>query len=113
MSDNEGEYDAQGGKGNCRDLCQKALVIDTYGRPFLFMLPNHQQRYKSIVGSICTVFILSVVFIYAVYKFQLLIDKDESRIQKVLIENFFDETKYLSQSEGFNLAYGIASYKEP
>lgn len=41
MSDNDDQPDAQGGKGNCRDLFQKALVIDTYGRPFVFMLPNH------------------------------------------------------------------------
>ena len=57
----------------CQKFLQKVLVLDLYGRPFMFMLPNHQQKYKSIIGSLCTIFILSIVLVYAVYKFELLV----------------------------------------
>ena len=26
----------------CQKFLQKVLVLDLYGRPFMFMLPNHQ-----------------------------------------------------------------------
>ena len=62
----------------------KMYKFDLYGRPFMFMLPNHDQKYKSILGSMCTILVLFVVFVYAVYKVQLLSDKDESRVQRTL-----------------------------
>lgn len=90
---------------------QKVLKLDLYGRPFMFMLPNHEQRYKSIVGSLCTILVLFVVFVYAVYKVQLLSDKDESRVQRTLEENYFDYQKFVSSHHGeFNVAFALASY---
>jgi len=58
----------------CSRLANKALVLDLYGRPFMFMLPNRNQKYKSIVGSLCTVFVFTVITVYAIYKFQLLVE---------------------------------------
>ena len=98
------------GSTGCSSLTQRALIADLYGRPFLFMLPNAKQRYKSILGSMCTVFIISIVLIYAVYKYQLLIDKEESRLQKTLEENYFDETHAFSTAQGFNVAFALSSY---
>lgn len=93
---------------------QKILKFDLYGRPFMFMLPNHEQRYKSIVGSLCTILVLFIVFVYAVYKVQLLSDKDESRVQRTLEENYFDYKKSVSNKEGaFNVAFSLASYEAP
>ena len=66
-------------RGGCSSFVNKSLLADVYGRPFLFMLPNHQQKYKSIVGSVCTIFAISVVLTYAIYKYELLVDKDETR----------------------------------
>ena len=70
--------------GTCENLVDKALVIDMYGRPFYFMLPNLRQKYKSIIGSVCTIFVLAILLAYAIYKFQLLMDKGETRVSKVL-----------------------------
>ena len=77
----------------------------------MFMLPNHQQKYKSIIGSLCTIFILSIVLVYAIYKFELLVAKDESRLQTTVEESYYDETYTFSSSQGFNMAFGISSYQ--
>ena len=65
------------GGGNC---AKNIMSLDLYGRPFVFMLPNKQQRYKSVVGSLLTVINLFIVFVYAIYKVQLLSDKEDSRV---------------------------------
>ena len=60
-----------------------------------------------------TIFILFIVFVYAVYKMQLLLDKDESRVQRSIEENAFDEDYSFSSKEGFNVAFALSSYENP
>lgn len=64
------------GSHGCNKFMQKALIFDVYGRPMMFMLPNTQQRYKTIVGSLCTILTIGIVFVYAVYKLELLINRE-------------------------------------
>ena len=63
-------------KSGCGKLGEKALMIDAYGRPFEFILPNGTRRYKTLLGSILTVITVIVAFIYTIYKFQLMNDRD-------------------------------------
>ena len=74
------EHTKNNSGGNCSGIMQKLLLLDMHGRPFLFKLPNQQQKYKSIVGSLCSVTIIMIVALYAAYKIQLLVDKDEARV---------------------------------
>ena len=67
-------------KSSCSKFGEKALLIDSFGRPFEFMLPNGAKKYKSLVGSIATLVTVIIVALYAVYKWQLLIDKDQLNI---------------------------------
>ena len=96
-------------KGGCGDLLEKALVLDIYGRPFYFRLPKGRQKYKSLVGSICTIFTLSIVFAYAIYKFELLIQKEEARVQRSVEEEFYDGNFTYTREEGFNVAFALDS----
>ena len=48
-----------------------------------FMLPNRRKLYKSIVGSCCTIIIISVVFSYAVYKLQLFAEREDTSLQVI------------------------------
>ena len=63
-------------KSNCSKVSEKALIIDSFGRPFEFMLPNGSKKYRSLLGSVLTLIIVLVVALYAVYKLQLLIEHD-------------------------------------
>ena len=53
------------------------------------------------------------MLIYAIYKVQLLIDKDESRVQKTLEEQYYDQDdSFSSTMQGFNVAFAISSYAD-
>ena len=71
---------SQNSKSSCRKLKEKALIVDSFGKPFTFLLPDGQKMYRSLLGALLTVFILIVVFFYALYKLQLLIDKEEATV---------------------------------
>ena len=69
-----------GGKSSCGKVIEKALIIDAFGRPFYFILPNGAKEYKSLIGSIMTLMTIITVALYAVYKWQLLLDKEETSL---------------------------------
>ena len=88
---------------------QKALIFDVYGRQVRFMLPNNQQRYKSIVGSCCTIFILGIVFIYAAYKFNLLINLEQNSFSIIQDLNWYDPDgiAFTSEEDHLKIAFGF------
>ena len=53
-----------------------------------------------------------MVLVYAVYKLELLMSKDESRIQITINKSYFAETHSFSSKQGFNVAFGISSYAD-
>lgn len=67
------------------------------------MLPNGQKRYKSLSGAIFTTIAFIVVSLYAVYKWQLLVEQNQSLIQTKTIQNFFadKDDKSFGQKDGF------------
>ena len=67
-------------KSGCSKVGEKALIIDSFGRPFEFLLPNGAKKYKSLVGSIMTLFTIIVVAVYSIYRWQLLIDKEQINV---------------------------------
>ena len=90
----------------------KAMNLDMYGRPFLFKLPNEQQKYKSIFGSVCSVGIVIVISLYAIYKWQIMIAKDETIVQRTLETDYHNDGFKFSSSQGFNIAFGLSSSVE-
>ena len=66
-------------KNGCGNVLEKALILDVFGQPINLMLPNNEQCYKSIIGSFCTIFIASLVLVYASLKVDLLLNRKQSR----------------------------------
>ena len=101
----------QNKKSSCSKVKEKALIIDSFGKPFTFLLPDGQKMYRSLLGAILTVVIFWVVSFYAIYKWQLLIDKDEARITLTVEEDYFTENDSVinRNDDGFNIAFGIFS----
>ena len=95
-------------KSSCSKVGEKALVIDSFGRPFEFMLPNGSKKYRSLVGSIMTLVTVMIVAVYSSYKWQLLIDKEQVTNSQSIDERHFDSSNSILDLEsGFNLAVGI------
>ena len=61
------------GRSSCGKVVQKAIIIDSFSKPFRFMLPGGSKEYKSLIGAIFTVITVITVLTYAVYKWQLLL----------------------------------------
>ena len=55
---------------------------------------------------------MSMVLIYSVYKLELLMSKDESRVQITIQESYYNETHSFSSNQGFNMAFGISSFSD-
>ena len=97
-------------KSSCTKVKEKALMVDSFGKPFSFMLPNGQKMYRSLVGAVLTVIIIVSILLYALYKWQLLIDKDEAQISLTIEESYYrsNESSF-TRAGGFHLAVGILS----
>ena len=65
--------------------------------------------YKSLLGAILTVIIFTVVSFYALYKWQLLIGKEEARTIIEIEEDYFRANNSFidNKEDGFNIAVGM------
>ena len=100
-------------RSGCANLSQEALKIDSFGRPFEFMLPNGSKRYKTLSGSILTVVLALLVTLYTAYKLELLLNNDQVLLMVTTEESFYDDTSaggtISSTEDGFNVAVGMFS----
>ena len=89
-------------KSSCSKFGEKALIIDSFGKPFTFLLPDGQKMYRSLLGAIFTLFIIVTMSFYAVYKWQLLTGKEEATISTIIEDGYFDNNNStISTSDGF------------
>ena len=96
------------GKSSCGKVAQKAIIIDSFAKPFRFMLPGGTKEYKSLIGAIFTLITTFTVLGYAVYKWQLLLEKDDTVLAQTIIEDHFIETdRAFGSEEGFQIAFGL------
>ena len=93
--------------GSCSSFKTKLLIFDSFGRPFVFMLPNGQKMYKSLIGALLTVCAITFVAFYAVYKWDVLVSQEETAVQVTVEENV--NTEPFTSNDGFHLAIGISS----
>ena len=64
--------------------------------------------YKSLVGTLMTVFALTTVTSYAVYKWDILTSRSQSSIMTTTEESYFtDKETSLSIDDGFKLAFAL------
>ena len=55
--------------------------------------------------------ILSVVLVYAVYKFELLIGKEQSSLFRTTEEDYYDESYKFTSEDGFKVAFALSSFQ--
>ena len=64
--------------------------------------------YKSLVGTIMTIFAFATVTTYAVYKWDILTSRSQSSIMTTIEESYFaDKETSLSRDDGFKLAFAL------
>lgn len=103
------------GKSGCSKVREKALVIDLFGEPFQFYLPNQRRRYTSLVGAIMTLITVIAVGLYAVYKWQVLFSLEETRIQPEVKSDYFTNEQpnsTFTAEDGLQIAAGFYSVSD-
>ena len=70
----------QEGDFSCGSFEQKILAIDLFKQPFSFLMPDHRENYRSIMGSLLSVLTFTLVLGYAAYKFIDLIEYNDYKL---------------------------------
>ena len=66
------------------------LAIDLFDQPFYFMMPDHRDRYRTILGSCLSVMTFILILMYGSYKMVDLLDYKDFNVYKFEKENFYD-----------------------
>ena len=94
----------------CDGVQKKALNLDIYRTPFLFKLPDNKERYRTFLGAILSVLTIIAVLAYGGYKFLVLFDYADYKVQAAVSENFYDLMDSFESPKGFNIAAGVTRY---
>ena len=70
------------------DLRRRFLTIDLYRRPFQFNMPE-SPSYRTIIGSILSLFTVAIILFYASYKAIQLKDMKDYTVNKATHEYFY------------------------
>ena len=70
-------------------------------------MPDHEPRYRSLVGAFFSLFTLVLVISYASYKFIDLMEFNDYKLQEAEQENFFKAEEPLTELSGFSIAAAI------
>ena len=106
----EKEHRLQEGEFSCGNLKQKALALDLFDQPFYFMMPDHRDRYRTILGSILSISTFIMILGYGLYKITDLIEYKEFKLLKFEKENFYDMREPFTNKEGLMIAAAITDY---
>ena len=94
----------------CDALYQKTLWFDMYQTPFQLLLPDHNENYRTFVGSILSLLTMTILLAYMIYKAQILFELDDYSLEKAYEENFFPSDEAFSQKDGFYIAAALTNY---
>ena len=98
------------GDFSCGSLEQKILMFDLYEKPFNFLMPDHRDRYRTILGSFLSILTFVLVLAYAGYKFGNLVSYKDYKLMKFEQENFYSMREPFTSEHGFMLAAGVSEY---
>ena len=98
------------GDFTCGNLKQKVLAIDLFDQPFYFMMPDHRDRYRTILGAFLSVITFTLILGYGMYKITDLIDYKDFKLLKFEKENFYDMREPFTNKDGLMIAAAITGY---
>ena len=67
------------------------LRADLYKQPFRFLLPDRQDRYRTFIGSLLSIFTFTVLTLFALYRIITMLSMEDYKIQVHELENYYDQ----------------------
>ena len=74
----------------CDKFQNSLLSLDIYRKDFNFLLPDKQTRYRTLFGSLLSIFTLVTMLTYFSMKLNVLLKRDDYGVQILEQENFFE-----------------------
>ena len=71
------------GKSSCGKFKEKALVIDSFGTHFTFMLPNGQKKYNTFFGCCFTLLYFAILGAFIFFVTMGLIELDKNMMTRI------------------------------
>ena len=98
------------GDFSCGNLKQKVLAIDLFDQPFYFMMPDHRDRYRTILGAVLTIITFILILGYGLFKITDLLEYKDFKLLKFEKENFYDMREPFTNKDGLMVAAAITGY---
>ena len=87
------------------------MKIDLFAQPFRLLLPDREDKYRSILGAVFSLGTLIILIGYALYKIQELTVNLDYSIQIHEKKLFYDPADELTfENDGFMIAAAITDY---
>ena len=85
------------------------LRFDLYREPFRLLLPDGRPDYRTLAGAFLSLVTIFIVIAFGSYKVQLLLGRDDFKIQRHVEEFLFDQTEQFDISQGFAIAAALTN----
>ena len=74
----------------CESVAQNSLSLDLYRTPFLFLLPDSKEQYRSFLGTALSLLTYGLLFGFMSYRITVLMLLEEYKITHSIQEDHFD-----------------------
>lgn len=91
---------------------QRLLILDIYKEPIRLVLPDGKGLYRTSCGAILTLFTITVLVAYAVFKIEDLIDIKDYAVQETSRFEFFKNSAQFGYDDGFAFAAGLSKWDD-
>ena len=89
------------------------LAIDAFGHKFSFRILGKFTSYKTITGFCLTLLMIIALVPFAVYKYNVMLNYQDSNILTIHNPDYFNETYEVSTSKhNFNVAFALVGWGE-
>ena len=95
----------------CTSFQRRLLTLDMYRRPFLLLLPDENDMYRTLLGSVLSILTLTLVLTYAGFKTTDLVSMRNYRVQTQELHDFYDKKEGFGFDDGFMIAGNILGYE--
>ena len=85
---------------------------DLFGQKFRMKLDAGKDDLRSIIGSLCSLILISVLCMFAVLKFEVLINKKDVDIMSTINDNFFTPDDQVTSANGINISAALTKYDD-
>ena len=83
-----------------------------FGQSYSMNLDGDSNVVQTYVGSLCSILILAISFIYAFQKLLVLIGKKDVTVLSTTIDSMYDDSFIFDYKHGFNLAVAFTGYND-